>query len=71
MTLLEIAQIYTELVKMDDQIPGSENIAKDEVSAMRTRYHGILMDKLREEGVDFVDRYDAMRKAFELVKNAA
>jgi len=66
MTLIEIAQIYTELVKLDNQIPETELIAKDEIGALRTRYHQMFMDKLREEGIEFSDRFDAMDKAFEL-----
>ena len=71
MTLIEIARIYTDLVKVDDEIPASEHIAKDEVNALRTKYHQILMDKFREEGVEFSDRFDAMKKAFDLIKKEA
>jgi hypothetical protein len=68
MNLVEIARIYTDLVKVDDEIPANEHVAKDEVSALRSKYHQILMDKLREEGVKFSDRFEAMNIAFELVK---
>lgn len=67
MTLLEIAQIYTDLVSIENQIPESEHISKEEVNALRSKYHQILMDKLKEEGIEFSDRFDAMNKAFELV----
>jgi hypothetical protein len=67
MTLLEIAQIYTDLVETDDQIPECEHIAKDEITALRTKYHQMFMDKLTEEGIEFSDRFDAARKAFALV----
>jgi hypothetical protein len=70
MTLIEIAKIYTDLVNLDDSIPSSEFIAKDEVGMMRSKYHQMLMDKLREEGIEFTDRFEAMNKAFELVKQA-
>ena len=30
MTLLEIARIYTDLVTLDNQIPGKESTAKEE-----------------------------------------
>ena len=69
--LIEIARIYTDLVKVDNEIPESEVIAKDEINALRTKYHQILMDKMQEEGVEYSDRFDAMNKAFELVKNEA
>ena len=68
MNLVEIARIYTDLVKIDGEIPESEHIAKDKVNALRTKYHQMLMDKLREEGIEFSDRFDATHKAFELVK---
>ena len=69
MTLLEVAQIYTDLVLVDDHIPQKEHVSKEEVSALRSKYHQLLMDKFSEEGVEFYDRIDAMNKAFELVKS--
>jgi len=69
MTVVEIAKIYTDIVNLDDQIPASELIAKDEISALRSKYHQLLMDKFREEGIEFFDRFDATRKAFEIINN--
>ena len=68
MTLVEIAQIYTDLVKLEREIPEQEFRAKDQANALRTKYHEILMSRMREEGIDFPDRFDAMNKAFELVR---
>ncbi len=68
MTLVEIAKIYTELIKVENEIPDSEYNAKDGVNALRTKYHQMLMDKMREEGIEFSDRFDAMNIAFDLVK---
>ncbi|MBP9865976.1 MAG: hypothetical protein KBC91_06210 [Candidatus Omnitrophica bacterium] len=68
MSLIEIAQIYTDLVKLDKEIPEAEYQAKDQVNALRTKYHEILMTKMREEGISFSDRFDAMHKAFELIR---
>jgi hypothetical protein len=68
MTLVEIARIYTDLVKADDRIPETEHNAKDEVGALRTKFHQMLMDKLREEGIEFNDRFEAMNMAFEIAK---
>lgn len=67
MTLIEIARIYTDLVKLEREIPNEEYRAKDGVNALRTKYHEMLMAKMREEGIDFSDRFDAMNKAFDLV----
>ena len=68
MTLLEIAQIYTDLVNVDSEIPDSEYRAKDLISALRTKYHNLLMEQMQMEGIEFLDRFDATRIAFDLVK---
>ncbi len=67
MTLIEIARIYTDLVKAEREIPAEEFHAKDQINALRTKYHEALMTKMREEGIDFSDRFDATNKAFELI----
>ena len=69
MTLIEIARIYTDLVLIDNSIPESEHIAKDGIGELRTKYHQMFMDKLEEEGIAFSDRFDALNRAFELVKS--
>jgi hypothetical protein len=69
MTLFEIAQIYTDLVLIDDQISDSEPASKEEVGALRSKYHQMLMDKFTEDGIEFHDRFDAMKKAFEIIKS--
>lgn len=68
MTLIEIAQIYVDLVQLDDAIMAEEFVAKDEVGSLRSKYHQMFMDKLQMEGIQFRDRFEAMRIAFELVK---
>ena len=68
MTLMEIAHIYTDLVNADNEIPDSEYRAKDLISALRTKYHDLLMEQMRMEGIEFVDRFDATRIAFDLTK---
>ena len=68
MTLLEIAQIYTDLVKLEKEISEQEYQAKDQANALRTKYHELLMAKMRQEGINFSDRFDAANKAFELIK---
>ncbi len=71
MTLLEIAQIYTDLVKLEREIPEQEHRAKDQANALRTKYHELLMVQMRREGIVFSDRFDAMNKAFELIREQA
>ena len=68
MKLLEIAQIYTDLVNADNEIPDNEYRAKDVIAMLRTKYHNILMEQMQKEGIEFIDRFDAARIAFELVK---
>jgi hypothetical protein len=68
MTLLEIAQIYTDLVNADSEIPESEYRAKDLICALRTKYHNMLMEQMQTEGIEFIDRFDATRIAFDLTK---
>ena len=68
MTTIEIARIYTDLVKAEREIPEKEHQAKEKVNALRTKYHELLMEKMREERIDFSDRFDAAAKAFDLVR---
>ena len=68
MSLLEIAHVYTDLVNLEKEIPEEEFRAKEEVGILRSKYHQILMDKMRQEKVEFFDRFDATRIAFDLSK---
>ena len=68
MSLLEIAHVYTDLVNLEKEIPEEEFRAKEEVGILRSKYHQILMDKMRQEKVEFFDRFDATRIAFDLAK---
>lgn len=68
MNLIEIARIYTDLVRAERQILDDEYHAKDQINALRTKYHHLLMEKRRQEGISFFDRFDAMNKAFELIQ---
>ena len=67
MSLVEIAKIYTDLVKAQREIPKEDPHAKDQINTLRTKHHEALMAKMREEGVDFSDRFDASNKAFEII----
>ncbi len=69
MSLVELAKIYTDLVKAEREIPEEEHHAKDQMNALRTKYHELLMVKMREEGVEFSDRFDATNKAFQIAQN--
>jgi len=67
MTLPELASIYTDLVLLDSSDPEHEHVANDEVGVLRSKHRQLFMNKLQEDGVECVDRFDAARKAFELV----
>jgi hypothetical protein len=67
-TLIEIAQVYVDLVQLEKEIPEREFQAKDRANALRTKYHELLMAKMREAGIPFLDRFDAANKAFGLVQ---
>ena len=69
MSLVEIAKIYTDLVKAEREIPEEEYRAKDQINALRTKYHEVLMEKMKEEGIQFSDRFDATNKAFQLIQS--
>ena len=70
MTLLELAKIYTELVELDDAISTSDSEAKNRAGQLRSQYHDLLLARMKEEGIDFEDRFDAAQKAFDLVRKA-
>ncbi len=69
MTVYETALIYFDLVAAEEKIPDEEHQAKEHINALRTKYHELLMVKMREEGIDFSDRFDAAQKAFEVVRS--
>ena len=68
MTLVEIAKIYVDIVEAEREVPEEEYQAKDKLNALRTKYHQLLMDKMRQDGIDFSDRFDATHRAFELAQ---
>lgn len=70
MTILALARIYTDLVKLEREIPDEEHQAREKVNALRTQYHELLMKQMRKDRIDFSDRFDAAAKAFELVREA-
>lgn len=56
------------MVKAEREIPEAEPLAKERMNALRTKYHEMLMAKMREDRIDFSDRFDAAAKAFDLVR---
>jgi len=42
---------------MDNEIPETEHIAKDEAGALSRSYHQLFMDKLRKRALSDSDRF--------------
>jgi len=67
MTPREIAQIYVDLVRLEETLGPDQYQAREEVTLLRSKYHDLLTDIFRQSGIACVDRFEATRKAFELV----
>ena len=67
MTLREAAQIYVDLVRLEEALTPEQWQAKEEVSMLRSKYHDQFTQALREAGIQCSDRFEATRRAFELI----
>ena len=67
MTPREEAQIYVDLIRLEESLAPDQWQARQEVTALRSKYHDLLTDAFRASGISISDRFDATRKAFELV----
>ena len=67
MTLQEAAQIYIDLVELEKSLDPDQQQAKQEVSALRSKYHDLFTQVLRADGIECADRFEATQRAFELV----
>ena len=67
MTPREIAQIYVDLVRLEESLGPDQYQAHQEISTLRSKYHDLLTDIFRQSGIVCADRFEATRKAFELV----
>ena len=67
MTPREIAQIYVDLVRLEESLAPDQWQAREEVIQLRSKYHDLLSDVFRQSGISVADRFEAARKAFELV----
>ena len=67
MTPREIAQIYVDLVRLEESLTPDQWQAKEEIAILRSKYHDLLGQVLREAGIPCADRFEATRRAFELV----
>jgi hypothetical protein len=71
MTPREAAQIYVDLVRLEESLAPDQRQACQEVTALRSKYHDLLSDIFREAGIPCSDRFEAAHKAFELVNESA
>lgn len=67
MGVREVARFYVDLVRLEESLASDQEQARQEVSALRSKYHDLFTDALRESGISCADRFEAARKAFELV----
>ena len=67
MTLREAAEIYVDLVRFEESLTPEQWQAKQEASILRSKYHDLFTQTLREAGIECADRFEATRRAFELI----
>ena len=67
----EIAQVYVDLVRLEESLAPDQWQARQEVTLLRSKYHDLLTDIFRQAGIHCTDRFEATRKAFELVAESS
>ena len=67
MTLREAAEIYVDLVRLEESLAPDQWQAREEVTALRSKYHDFFTQTLRQSGISCTDRFEATRRAFELI----
>lgn len=67
MTVRELAKIYVDLVRLEESLTPDQWQARQEVSILRSKYHDLFSQALRASGEHFSDRFEATRRAFELI----
>ena len=71
MTLKEAAHIYVDLIHLEESLAPDQHQARQEVSALRSKYHDLFTEALRAAGISCADRFEATSRAFELVAVSA
>jgi hypothetical protein len=66
-TLREAARIYVDLVRLEERLSPDDWQGRQELSAFRSKYHDLFSEQLRRSGIVCSDRFEATRRAFELV----
>ncbi|MBI3996420.1 MAG: hypothetical protein HY352_02050 [Candidatus Omnitrophica bacterium] len=67
MTLQETAQIYVDLIRLEQSLAPDQWQAREEINLLRSKYHDLFSDVLRKAGIRCDDRFEATRRAFEIV----
>lgn len=67
MTLKETANMYVDLIHLEESLAPDQHQARQEVSALRSKYHDLFTQALRAAGIPCADRFEATARAFELV----
>ncbi len=71
MTPREAARIYVDLVRLEESLPQEDWQARQEVTILRSKYHDLFSEVLRQAGIACADRFEATRRAYELVEEAS
>jgi hypothetical protein len=66
MTVKEAAQIYVDLVRLEESLAPDQRQAREEVTILRSKYHDLFAQALREAGIPCTDRFEAASRAFEI-----
>lgn len=67
MTLQEAAQIYVDLIRLEQSLAPDQFQARQEIDNLRSKYHDLFSEALRKAGIRCEDRFEATHRAFEIV----
>ena len=67
MTPQEAAQVYVDLVRLEQSLAPDQYQAREEVNILRSKYHDLFSEVLRRAGIRCEDRFEATRRAFEIL----
>ncbi len=70
MTIKEAAQMYVDLIRLEESLAPDQHQARQEVELLRSKYHDLFTQALREAGIPCADRFEATHRAFELVSDS-
>lgn len=71
MTIQEAAQIYVDLIRLEESLAPDQEQARQELSVLRSKYHDLFSDLLRETGIHCTDRFEATRRAIQLASEVS